>query len=149
MKKIIFIFAVTLFLYSCGSDSGKKETTESISHEHHDSTALTLNNGAKWKADSITNQNVVNLKAIADNFKIKPFPTVVEYRVLGNDLSDGLNTMIQQCKMTGADHEALHHWLEPVLNDTKELKNVSDTATGRSVFNSLDKQIDSYHTYFE
>jgi hypothetical protein len=51
--------------------------------------------------------------------------------------------------MTGPDHEALHHWLEPILNDTKELKNVKDTAAGRSIFRSLDKKIDSYKTYFE
>lgn len=149
MKKILFIFAATLFLVACNSQSDKNETRETVVHEHHDSTALTLNNGAKWKADSITNHNVVNLKTIADNFRIKPFPTVNEYHLLSTDLSNSLNNMIQECKMTGPDHEALHHWLEPVLNDVKELKNVSDTAAGRSIFKSLDGKIDSYHTYFE
>lgn len=149
MKKILFVFTVTLFLFACNSDSGKKETIDNNGHEHHDTSGLVLNNGVKWKADSITNHNVVNLKTITDNFAIKPFPTVADYHLLGNDLSNGLNTMIQQCKMTGPDHEALHHWLEPILNETKELKNVSDTANGRRVFKILDKEIDSYHTYFK
>ena len=149
MKKIFFVFTVTLFFFACNSDSGKKETTESVAHEHQDTSALTLNNGAKWKADSITNHNVANLKTMTDNFRVKPSPIVAEYRLFGNDLSNGLNTMIQQCKMTGPDHEALHHWLEPILNETKQLKNVSDTTKGRSIFNTLDENIDSYHTYFE
>ncbi len=150
MKKILFILAAALFLFACNSGSNNKvETAESVANGHEDTTGLTLNNGAKWKADSTTNHNVVNLKTIADNFRIKPFPTVGEYHLLSVDLSNGLNTMIQQCKMTGPDHEALHHWLEPVLNDTKALKNVQDTAAGRSVFKSLNKKIDSYKNYFE
>jgi hypothetical protein len=149
MKKMLFVFSATLFFFACNSNPGKTETAESVSHDQHDTSLLTLNNGSKWKADSITNHNVINIKTIVDNFKIKPFPALTEYRLLGNDLSNSLNTMIQQCKMKGADHEALHHWLEPVLNDTKELKNVSDTANGRSIFKALDRQVNSYHIYFE
>jgi hypothetical protein len=148
MKKILFVLAVALFLSACNSDSGKNEATESVAHGN-ETAGLTLNNGAKWKADSITNHNVATLKTMTDNFRIKPFPTVGEYRLLGNDLTNGLNTMVQECKMTGPDHEAVHHWLEPVLNEMKELKNVSETANGRRIFKSLDKKIDSYHTYFE
>ena len=150
MKQLLSIFVATMFLFACNSNSNEAAIpTENVSHEHHDSVVLTLNNGEKWKADSTTNQNVVNLKTIGDNFRIKPFPTVGEYQLLSSDLSNSLNTMIQECKMTGPDHEALHHWLEPILKDTKELKNVNDTATARSIFISLDKQIDLYHSYFE
>jgi len=149
MKKTLFILAFASFLFACNSDSGKKETIESEIHQGHDTSALSLNNGAKWKADSITNANVGKLKRMTDSFKINSFPAVAEYRLLGDDLSNGLNIMIQECKMTGPDHEALHHWLEPILSETKELKNTSDTAKGRTIFNSLDKNIDSYNTYFE
>ena len=149
MKKILFALFCSAFLFACNQNSHQKESHTHEANENVQTTALALNNGAKWKADSITNHNVANLKTIADNFRIKPFPTVGEYQLLSVDLSNGLNTMIQQCKMTGPDHEALHHWLEPILNDTKELKNVKDTAAGRSIFRSLDKKIDSYKTYFE
>jgi hypothetical protein len=147
MKKILLILVISV-LVACNSDSVKKQPTDTT-HQQHDSAELTLDNGSKWKADSITNHNIVNLKTMADNFRIKPFPNVNEYHLLGNDLSNGLNTMIQQCKMTGPGHEVLHHWLEPILNETKELKNVNDTASGRAIFQTLDKHIDTYHTYFE
>lgn len=149
MNKIIFTLLSSALLIACNHGSQPKDLQQFEANEHVVDTTLTLNNGAKWKADSITNHNVVNLKTIADNFRIKAFPTIGEYQLLSVDLSNGLNTMIQQCKMTGPDHEVLHHWLEPILNDTKELKNVKDTASGRIVFRSLDKRIDSYKTYFE
>jgi hypothetical protein len=57
--------------------------------------------------------------------------------------------MIQECKMKGPDHDALHHWLEPLLKETNELKNAADTTAGKMIFQSLDKQIDAFHTYFE
>jgi hypothetical protein len=149
MKRIIFGLLFSSFLFGCNQNS-----EEADHHAHEDTsgvqqTQLTLNNGAKWKADSITNQNVVILKTIADNFKIKPFPSSNDYQTLSGDLSNALNQMIQQCKMTGPDHEALHHWLEPVLEKNKELKNTSDTANAKRIFVSIDQRIDDYPNYFE
>lgn len=149
MKKILFILGLCVFSFACNQGADKPATTESADHDHDQSIALTLNNGAKWKADSITGHNVVVLKTIADNFKIKPFPSTNDYQLLSGDLNTALNTMIQQCKMTGPDHDALHHWLEPVLKETNKLKNTADTTAARSIFKSIDEQIDNYHNYFE
>ena len=147
MKKILLLSSFALLLFACNSSSNK--TDEHADHSHSEMNELTLNNGAKWKSDSTTNHNVVNLKTIADNFRIKPFPAVNDYQLLGNDLKDGLDKMIKECKMTGADHEALHQWLNPLLKENNELKNVTDTSVARSVFKSIDKQLDEYHNYFE
>lgn len=149
MKKILFVLGFCAFLFACNQGSDKTATDESADHVHSESVALTLNNGAKWKADSITNHNVINLKTIADNFRIKPFPSMNDYQILSGDLKNSLNKMIQECKMKGPDHDALHHWLEPVLKETNELKDAADTTIGRTVFKSIDKQIDDYHNYFE
>lgn len=148
MKRIISGLLCSCFLFACNQNSDKAD------HREHLDTAsvqqqLTLNNGAKWKADSITNHNVLILKTVADNFKIKPFPSSNDYRILSSNLSNALNQMIEQCKMTGPDHEALHHWLEPVLEKNKELKNISDTASASKIFVSIDKWIHDYPNYFE
>jgi hypothetical protein len=149
MKKILFALFCSAFLFACNQNSHQKESHTHEANENVQTTALALNNGAKWKVDSITNHNVVNLKTIADNFRIKPFPSANDYQILSSDLSKALNQMIQQCKMTGPDHEALHHWLQPVLEDNKQLKNISDASNARKLFKSIDKQIDDYHKYFE
>jgi hypothetical protein len=147
MKKTFLLLSFSLLLFACNSSSDKTE--EHAEHAHSETTNLTLNNGAKWKADSITNNNVLDIKSIADNFKIKPSPSVNDYQLLGSDLKNGLDKMIKECKMTGPDHEALHQWLNPVLKNINELKSVSDTTGGSLIFKSIDKQLDEYHHYFE
>ncbi|KAA9038025.1 hypothetical protein FW778_14770 [Ginsengibacter hankyongi] len=149
MKKSIVLFICMAFLFACNQSSDKVEANEQHSHDQAQTTELSLNNGAKWKADSITNINVLNLRTIADNFRIISSPSANDYQILSSDLNNALNKMIQQCKMTGPDHEALHHWLEPVLKETNELKNITDTASARTTFKSIDKRLDDYHNYFE
>lgn len=145
-KSLLLLFASAIF-FACNTSSEKSE--DHADHEHSESTELTLNNGQKWKADSVTNHNVVNIKTIADNFRIKPFPAINDYQILGGDLKNGLDKMVKECKMSGPDHDALHQWLNPLLTNTNELKSVTDTAQGRSVFKSIDQRIDAYHNYFE
>jgi hypothetical protein len=134
-------------LSACNSTSDK--TKEHAEHTHSETTGLALNNGAKWKADASTSNNVLDIKIIADNFKTKPSPSVNDYQLLSSDLKNGLDKMIKECKMSGPDHEALHQWLNPILKNTNELKSVSDTTTGSSLFKSIDQKIDEYHNYFE
>lgn len=152
MKKILSIFSL-LFIFSCnqGNDTSTLATNDSVSHTEHapDQASLTLNNGNKWKADTITNRNVLELKTMADNFRIKPIRTIQDYQLVGNDLKAGIDTMINQCKMKGDDHEALHHWLEPVLKNVNDLKNTTDSSAGRQLFSTIDGQLNNYKNYFE
>lgn len=151
MKKLFYLLFSASFLFACNQSSNKTENEDHATHEEHavGDTVLTLNNGAKWKADSITNHNVVNLKTIADNFRAKPFPSVDDYQLAGNDLIGGLNKLIQDCKMSGPDHDQLHKWLEPVLKQSNQLKAITDTSVARITFKSVDARIDAYHNFFE
>ncbi len=149
MKKIIFLLVWGGLLLACNHGSDKTEANEQAGIEQSHSKVLSLNNGAKWKADSITNHNVVRLKTTADMFRVKPFPSLATYRLLGSDLAKDANTMIQQCTMKGADHEALHKWLSPIISQTDQLKNITDTAVARKIFDSVDNRIDEYPQYFE
>ena len=138
-----------VLLSACNQSSNKAEPGERVSQDQDQTTALSLNNGAKWKADSITNRNVSDLKRIVDNFKKKPSHSANDYQIVSTDLSNALNKMIRQCKMTGPDHEALHHWLGPILKETNELKNITDTTIAASTFKSIDTRLDVYNNYFE
>ena len=150
MKNLFYLLLSIIILSACNQGSNKTITDDSVIHENADiDTVLTLNNDAKWKTDSITDHNVVNLKTIADNFRIKPFPSVTDYQLLGNDLNGGVNKLIHDCKMSGPAHDALHKWLEPVLSQTNHLKTITDTSVARTTFKSIDARIDAYHTFFE
>lgn len=149
MKKILFAWVVMFFIFACNQNASKTEEHEHTENVAASDSSLRLNNGAKWKSDSTTEQNVANLKSITDNFKLKSSPSVNDYHSLSNDIGNGFNQLVQQCKMTGPDHEQLHHWLEPLLEKNKELKSVSDDATAKKIFDSIDNRIAQYRNYFE
>jgi len=139
----------TSLLFACNQTPDKSKDDKHVNHDIKQTTELALNNDAKWKADSVTNHNVANLRSIADNFKLKSTPSVSKYQKLSADLNTGLNKMIKECKMIGADHDALHLWLQPILKENTELKNNTDTEIAGTIFKSIDKRLDNYNNYFE
>ena len=149
MKKIIGLVMCMGLPSACNQSSNNAEPGDHVSTDQNQTPTLSLNNGAKWQADSVTTNNVAYLKKITGNFRTKPRHSVSDYKALSTDLNNALNKMIQQCKMTGPDHEALHHWLEPVLQETNELKSINDSVSARTTFNSIDKRLDDFYNYFE
>ena len=148
MKKILFLLLSTALLFACNQGTEKSKTEKHSIHDIEQTTDLALNNNVKWKADSVINHNVTNLGSIANDFKKKSSLSISDYQKLSANLTTELNKMIKECKMTGADHDALHIWLEPVLKETAELKNSSDTVIAGTIFKSIDKRLDNYNNYF-
>jgi len=152
MKQILTIFLATSLLLACNAGIEKKKITAPApaaeNHADHaeQATGLTLNNGTKWKADSTTLLNVDLLQNIITSVKKE---SLENYSQTAIGLEDGLNKMVGECKMKGADHEALHHWLEPIMEKTKELKNVNNIETARTIFGEIEKQFNLFPQYFE
>jgi hypothetical protein len=143
MKKILTIVLVASLLLACNPGSEKEETHQ----EHSDkATGLVLNNGAKWKADSTTATIVALLQTIVSNAKKESLESYVQ---TADQLQDGLNKMVSECKMKGADHEALHHWLEPLMEKTKELKNATTTENAAVILSDIESKIKLFTQYFE
>ncbi|MBY0349048.1 MAG: hypothetical protein GTN67_14760 [Hydrotalea flava] len=57
--------------------------------------------------------------------------------------------MIQECRMSGPEHEALHHWLEPLINESNTLISITDTTLAKNTFDKIDKHLDVYRYYFK
>jgi hypothetical protein len=169
MKKILLSLFAAAILFGCNSqdsattveDSSKQEhavaTHDTDVHEHAlpaDATALTtgvpsLNNGAKWKADASTNENVANLKSIIDQFKTNANPEVKDYQTFQAKFTDGISKMVTECKMKGADHDALHVWLEPLMKENKEMKDLDKKESLAGSFHTISQRVDLYPQYFE
>ncbi|HRP31635.1 MAG TPA: hypothetical protein PKV73_07075 [Agriterribacter sp.] len=150
MKKSILVFLLAGFLWACnsGNPANNAETTVPAETHAHDAT-LSLNNGQKWKADAATNDNVVDLRTIAQNFSAMPHTELSDYQILNNDLQKGLDTMIKECKMQGPDHDALHVWLEPLIKDVGDLKKAGDITSAGKTFQSITERLEVYNQYFE
>lgn len=148
---ILVVTCAALFMACQPAEHKHTETTEQVTapdtHQEQEAAAtLSLNNGAKWKADSITNVNVSAIKAVIT--KVNP-ATVADYQAAGKELQAGITKMVSECRMKGADHDALHHWLEPLMETNKKMSAVVSAEEGKELFGVIRKQIEKYSTYFE
>ena len=48
----------------------------------------------------------------------------------------------------GAEHEALHAWLEPILKNIRDLKSTSTTEQGNEIAKSLSGQVKAFTEFF-
>jgi len=146
LRKLSFPVILSLIL-SCNSATNENR------NEHHDETVadttLALNNNARWIMDSITNRHFIELHEMTNMFHVDPFPPVNAYQTYGKDMTNGINKMIQDCKMQGEAHEMLHHWLNPVIRQSHELSSVTDTTLARKISDSLHVRVDRFTQYFE
>jgi hypothetical protein len=151
MKKILALLLFSGLLLSCKPGNEKEKNAEPAvaeSHQEHSEKAgeLELNHGSKWKVDSATLSNAGSLKSIVAGAKTGSLET---YKQTATDLQGGLNKMIAECKMKGPDHEALHHWLEPLMEETKALKNATSVDKAASLLKEIELQVNLFDQYFE
>ena len=151
MKKILAALFVTSFLLACSQNVAENSTAPGTAADTQlkhaeEATGLVANNGAKWKADSTTLLNVQSLQNIVSDAKKE---SAENYSKTATQLQEGLNKMIDECKMTGADHVALHQWLEPIIEKTKDLKNAAIVENASAILIEIENQINLFPQYFE
>jgi hypothetical protein len=148
-KKIPAILLVASLLLACNAQNENNTASNpaAVTHEHTEKTSgLVLNNGARWKAGSTTLANAALLQTIV-SFAKKESPE--NYMETATQLQDGLNKMVKECTMKGADHDALHHWLEPLMIKINEFKNAAAIENSVTIFNDFEKQVNLFLQYFE
>ena len=168
MKKILLSLFAAAILFGCNSPDS---STAMEDHSDHDQAAMnepennehaspivggelatgvpSLNDGAKWKADVSTNENVANLKSIIGQFKTNADPEVQDYKAFQAAFTEGIGKMVKECKMQGPDHDALHVWLEPLMKNNKEMKDLDSKESLASTFQTISQRVDLYPQYFE
>ena len=149
MKTILFTIGAMLFLYSCSNREQGSNNTEIKNAKEVTTEKLELNNGNKWKADSITNINVKNLQAIIQKYNAGADKSLVASTSIGTELQAGIDKMISECKMKGPDHEALHKWLEPLIGAASKLKKTTSGNEATSLIKEIDERLNMYGQYFE
>lgn len=144
MLLLIFMIAAALLL-SCNSahqhQEPEKETTVVAK--------LELNDGVKWNADESTNTNVSALIGILDSFTLQPERSLEAHHQAAGSLQIALNKLVKDCEMKGPDHDALHLWLEPVMDEVSALKKSTSAEQAAGHFSTLREQASLYREYFE
>ena len=152
MIKIITFLVISGFLLACHTENHKDQNTAIAStagnHAEHaeKATELTLNHGAKWKADSTTVANITLLQNIVSIAKKENLENHLQ---TADALQEGLNKMVRECKMKGADHEALHIWLEQMIAMINDFKNVTSVEIAKVSLDEIEKHINLFSQYFE
>jgi len=143
MKRIL-LFLTSLSFVACVNTTSREQKESKEEHEQSSAMELTLNNGAKWKADSTTLVNVSAITQLVNDSNYRNEKNRIEFSAR---LQNRLDTLVSQCKMTGPDHDALHAWLKPVLHDVKELKEEEDKYDKKYL--ELQQDVQSFYQYFE
>jgi hypothetical protein len=153
---ILALSAVSLSACNTGNPSVKQNETASVpakehateDHEELNRSILMLNNGAKWQSDESTRMHAGNLNAFADKFSKQNNAEIEAFHAFADDMQNELNQLVKGCQMKGAEHDALHLWLEPVITGVKELKKVGTTAGGKRVAQKLIEDVKKFNQYF-
>ncbi|MGZ8539032.1 MAG: hypothetical protein ACXWV6_00195 [Chitinophagaceae bacterium] len=154
MKRSVLILFTAVILVNCTTTDNKEKTTidYSIDNKHEKNThedVLSLNNGNKWKADVATNNNVKDLLGIIDEFNTGNNKTLISYQHTASALQKGLQKMIRECRMQGADHAALHKWLEPLMKHVSLFQKATTEEEAEEQFHTIHEQLNLYEKYFE
>lgn len=130
---------------ACTSQQDKENHEHNASHQHETATTdSSLPVAAKWKADEKTKQHVNALMLIADD---ETYADAANRKQFYSNLQSRLDLLIQDCTMKGAEHEALHVWLEKVLDDLKLIKDEQHNYT--TAHETIRKDIAVFYTSFE
>ncbi|MFK5957286.1 MAG: hypothetical protein QM495_00285 [Lutibacter sp.] len=153
-KLLLTTAIIATITISCGEttkkkqekhNSEKKETVETVDN-HENGGEIQLNEGKLWLANYETTKGVLNMQKLLNTFS--GGESLEAYATLKSDLEKEFGTIITECTMKGESHNQLHNFLVPL----KELFNglgSSDLATCKKSFETLNKHLAAYSTYFE
>ena len=153
LKKIIILLFLLSF-YACNNSSS---TTDKIADSVHgvppgdhkeDASALSLNNGKKWKSDESTRNHVMKLSEMIRSFNGRANNSSSDYRRFAAEVQTELDGLIKDCRMSGPDHDALHLWLEPILKQVAELKTDPAAEKATEIVQAITKDVDLFNQYF-
>lgn len=144
MKKNLLILITVAFAACTNQVKTEQAKNENEKEQEHTETAVTLNNGSKWKADEVTKKNVYEMARVVND---SIYADAAKRKQLYATLQTKIDTLVTQCRMQGAEHDALHAWLTNVLKDMKELK--EEDGEYNKVYAELKKDIEDFNALFE
>lgn len=158
MKIKITLASLMVVLFLACNNEKKMDSTNAAqnetTHEHSNAeeapnVGLALNNGSKWMTDESTWVHSASLNALVDDFQKKEDRDLESYQVFAAAMQEELGGLVKDCKMKGANHDALHLWLEPIMKDVNDLKKAATAAEADPIAETLSANVQKFNQYFE
>ena len=153
-KLLLTTAIIAAIIISCGEttkkkqeehNSEKKETVKTVD-THENGSEVQLNDGKLWLANYETTRGILNMQQLLNTFS--GGESLEAYATLKSNLEKEFGTIITECTMEGESHNQLHNFLVP-LKDLFNGLGSSDLATCKKSFETLNKHLAGYSTYFE
>ncbi|MBB6611625.1 hypothetical protein H7F15_11300 [Pontibacter sp. Tf4] len=146
MKNVLLICMFALGLAACSHQHPEEATDHTA---HNAPTALALNGQERWQADEATNANIAQLQELMQEHLSQPDTNSLEaVNELGHVLQLGFDEVFKECRMKGPEHDMLHVYLMPMLDDLKAIKQ-PDLATATAARDRMAERLALYQTYFK
>lgn len=153
MKKIFLISTIAIALIACKNENHHENHDE---HEHHDETAtheedyhnheseaIMLNDGEKWKVVENMSGYIRNMEKAVNEFKGDNYPA------LAKTIDENIRALTENCTMEGQAHDELHKWLLPFIELSEEFDVATEKENQEKIYQEFKKMFVEYNTYFE
>ncbi len=145
--KIAFIVLVAAgLMFSCSHQPHDEAGHSTV---HVATTELALNGEEKWQADEATNANMQELQQLMQDYLAQPdADSLYAINELGRTMQLGFQEVFNDCRMKGPEHDMLHTYLMPMLDDVKTLE-TDNPEKALDARNRLSERLGQYQTYFK
>ena len=148
MKYFLVLLSALVLLWACNDEIAGLDTKTDLQKDHLQN-EIQLNEGKKWTADESTKNNVHLLEQVIKNNQPGLDTTLGPYKIVAGELQAGLDKLVSECRMKGADHDALHVWLEPLMAKVKNLKQTENKKEAVSIYTDVAGEIQIFNQIFE
>ena len=138
MYKLSAIACVFLLATACHN-----QHQETSNYEESQSEELHLNNGEKWIANKETHLGMTQLQEL-----LGESVDSIDYSNLGAKMQDETTYIINNCSMTGTDHDQLHLVLLPMLASISEVKATTDIEAKKVAVDKIQRNLKDYFSHF-
>jgi len=150
MKKIFLITTIAISFIACkneGSHENHEHHDETVTHEedhhNHESEAILLNNGEKWKVVENMSGYIRNMEKAVNEFEGEDYPA------LAKTIDENIRELTSNCTMEGQAHDELHKWLLPFIELSEEFDVATELEEQEQIYREFKASFKIYNTYFE
>lgn len=131
---------------ACNQSKPTESTGDTAKTGAEKSSALALNNGAKWKVNPEMLPHIVQSRQIFTEYLNQ---SGTNHKALAAELSLHTDSLIASCTMQGADHDALHLWLHPHMELIASLSKAETESDIKRNLDQLSNSFELFDRYFE
>lgn len=158
--KLALLVAVVLGINTSCTNPVKEEKAESPTadttlqappseHQHSESEAIELNNGAKWTVVPDMMKYIRTMESDIKQFAESKKSDLKDFQQLGAALQKNVDLLTSNCTMEGKAHDELHKWLVPYIDLVSKLNKSENADEAKKVVEEIQTSYQTFNIYFE